>query len=79
MIFLNDVAAGSDDILDMIHQCKFQQADMTCAMNWTFLGTDPAFHGSWTAREMRDDAFLKHLNEKGLVMCLGSVLGEPLD
>jgi alpha-1,3-mannosyltransferase len=31
-IFLNDVIACPDDILELTHQRVFQKADMTCAM-----------------------------------------------
>ena len=34
VIFLNDVAICMEDILELIHQRKFQEADVACAMDW---------------------------------------------
>lgn len=44
IVFLNDVAACSDDILELIHQRKAQNADMTCGMDWTYSGHEPTFY-----------------------------------
>ena len=37
VIFLNDVAICMEDILELIHQRMFQEAVMTCAMDWTYV------------------------------------------
>lgn len=44
VIFLNDVSICMEDILELIHQRIFQEADMTCAMDWTYVGSDPTFY-----------------------------------
>ncbi|KAK3339587.1 cryptococcal mannosyltransferase 1-domain-containing protein [Neurospora tetraspora] len=36
VIFLNDVAAYTDDILELVYQRRFFGADMICAMDWTY-------------------------------------------
>ncbi|KAK2628501.1 hypothetical protein QTJ16_001604 [Diplocarpon rosae] len=57
VIFLNDVALCSDDILELIHQRVWQGADMTCGMDWTYLGEDPTFYDVWIACGMTGDSF----------------------
>jgi alpha-1,3-mannosyltransferase len=57
VIFLNDVIACPDDILELIHQRVFQKADMTCAMDWAYLGPNPTFYDVWIARGMTGDTF----------------------
>ncbi|KAF2497149.1 alpha-1,3-mannosyltransferase CMT1 [Lophium mytilinum] len=57
VIFLNDVALCMEDILELIHQRVYQQADMTCAMDWTFLGDNPTFYDVWIASGMHGDSF----------------------
>ncbi len=57
VIFLNDVAICMEDILELIHQRIFQKADMTCAMDWTYVGPDPTFYDVWVARGMTGDTF----------------------
>lgn len=57
VIFLNDVAACHEDILELVHQRKFLGADMTCAMDWTYAGRDPTFYDVWIARGMNGDTF----------------------
>ncbi|KAL0467605.1 cryptococcal mannosyltransferase 1 domain-containing protein [Neurospora intermedia] len=52
VIFLNDVAACTDDILELVHQRRFLGADMTCAMDWTYAGQDPTFYDVWIARTL---------------------------
>jgi alpha-1,3-mannosyltransferase len=47
VIFLNDVSVYMEDILELIHQRVYQQADMTCPMDWIFgkgLEREPAFY-----------------------------------
>jgi len=57
IIFLNDISLCAEDILELIHQRQVQQADMTCAMDWTFVGPDPTFYDVWIARGMTGDSF----------------------
>ena len=57
IILINDVALCMEDILELIHQRKYQNADMTCAMDWTYVGPDPTFYDVWIARGMNGDTF----------------------
>lgn len=57
VVFINDVALCMEDILELIHQRKYQNADMTCAMDWTYVGPDPTFYDVWIARGMNGDTF----------------------
>ncbi|KAI2617852.1 glycosyltransferase family 69 protein [Hypoxylon sp. NC1633] len=45
------------DILELVHQRIFQSADMTCAMDWTFVGRDPTFYDVWVSRTLQRDLF----------------------
>ena len=40
VIFINDVALCMEDILELVHQKAYQEADMTCAMDWINDGSD---------------------------------------
>ncbi|PCD22052.1 hypothetical protein AU210_015854 [Fusarium oxysporum f. sp. radicis-cucumerinum] len=55
IIFLNDVTACSDDILELVYQRKFLGADMTCAMDWNL--ENPRFYDVWISRDMNGDSF----------------------
>ncbi|KAL9101069.1 MAG: hypothetical protein Q9163_003632 [Psora crenata] len=57
VIFINDVAICMEDILELIHQRNYQNADMTCAMDWTHVGPEPTFYDVWIARGMNGDTF----------------------
>ena len=57
VVFINDVALCMEDILELIHQRKYQNADMTCAMDWTYVGPNPTFYDVWIARGMNGDTF----------------------
>ncbi|KAK3376345.1 glycosyltransferase family 69 protein [Lasiosphaeria ovina] len=59
VVFLNDVAICAEDILELIHQRRFQGADMACAMDWTYAGQDPTFYDVWVARGMTGDSFFE--------------------
>lgn len=52
VVFLNDVAACPDDVLELLHQRDFQRADMVCAMDWTYVGADPTFYDVWVSRTL---------------------------
>ncbi|KAL8808005.1 MAG: hypothetical protein Q9200_004447 [Gallowayella weberi] len=57
VVFINDVAICMEDILELIYQRHRQNADMTCAMDWTYVGPDPTFYDVWVARGMNGDSF----------------------
>lgn len=57
IIFLNDVAACMEDILELAYQRVYLEADMTCAMDWTYLGRDPTFYDVWISRTISGDSF----------------------
>ncbi|OAQ66119.1 glycosyltransferase family 69 [Pochonia chlamydosporia 170] len=57
VVFLNDVSACAEDILELLHQKKSLGADMTCAMDWTHAAKDPTFYDVWVARSIDGDSF----------------------
>jgi alpha-1,3-mannosyltransferase len=57
VIFLNDVAICLEDILELIHQRQWLGADMTCGMDWVYVGRDPTFYDVWIARTITGDLF----------------------
>ncbi|KAK4133961.1 glycosyltransferase family 69 protein [Trichocladium antarcticum] len=57
VIFLNDVAICAEDILELAHQRRVLGADMTCGMDWTYVGADPTFYDVWIARTLAGDSF----------------------
>lgn len=57
VLFINDVAICAEDILELIHQRRHQNADMTCAMDWIFSGT--SFYDVWVSRGMNGDQFFE--------------------
>lgn len=57
VVFLNDVSICMEDIMELIHQRLLQNADMTCAMDWTYVGEHPTFYDVWIARDMKGDTF----------------------
>ncbi|KAK4195470.1 glycosyltransferase family 69 protein [Triangularia verruculosa] len=59
VIFLNDVAICLEDILELVHQQRALGADMTCGMDWTYVGPDPTFYDVWIARGMNGDSFFE--------------------
>lgn len=59
IIFLNDIALCMEDVLELLHQRKWQGADQTCAMDWTYVGDNPTFYDVWIARGMTGDTFFK--------------------
>lgn len=56
-IFLNDVALCMEDILELIHQRRYQHADMVCGMDWIYLSPNPTFYDVWIARDMSGNSF----------------------
>lgn len=59
VIFLNDVAICMEDILELVYQRSFLGADMTCAMDWTYVGRDPTFYDVWVSRTMSGESFFR--------------------
>lgn len=57
IIFLNDVAACMEDILELAYQRVHLEADMTCAMDWTYAGRDPTFYDVWISRTISGETF----------------------
>lgn len=57
VVFLNDVAACMEDILELAYQRVNLAADMTCAMDWTYVGPNPTFYDVWIARTMSGESF----------------------
>lgn len=59
VVFINDVAICPEDILELLHQRRHLDADMTCAFDWTYVGRDPTFYDVWVARGMNGDSFFE--------------------
>ena len=59
-IFLNDVAACSEDILELLYQKQVIGADMTCAMDWTYGVHGAVFYDVWISRTIDGDSFFNH-------------------
>ncbi|OAA52032.1 glycosyltransferase family 69 protein [Metarhizium rileyi] len=57
VIFLNDVSACAEDILELVYQRTALGADMTCAMDWTHVFKHPTFYDVWVARTIDGDSF----------------------
>lgn len=49
VLFINDVAACPDDLLELALQRRKLNADMTCAMDFTYAGPDPTFYDVWVS------------------------------
>jgi alpha-1,3-mannosyltransferase len=62
IIFLNDVGACPDDILELILQQRHQTADMVCGFDWNFRAGDYQFYDVWIARSMVGDTFFPALD-----------------
>lgn len=65
VLFINDVAACAEDLLELLHQRALQSADMTCAMDWSHPGPDPLFYDVWVARALNGDLFFDIPAETG--------------
>ena len=59
VIFLNDVAICPEDLLELTRQKRALGADMTCGMDWTYVGRDPTFYDVWVARTITGDSFFE--------------------
>lgn len=65
VVFLNDVAACAEDMLELVHQRAAQGADMTCAMDWTHPGPEAIFYDVWISRALNGDIFFDIPNGTG--------------
>jgi alpha-1,3-mannosyltransferase len=63
VVFINDVAICLEDILELVHQRKYQGADMACAFDWIGGGENeedqPVFYDSYIARGINGDLFFE--------------------
>ncbi|KAL8849886.1 MAG: hypothetical protein Q9221_005152 [Calogaya cf. arnoldii] len=59
VVFVNDVVICTEDILELIYQRHRQNADMTCAMDWTFPGDRAFFYDKWISRGINGDTFFE--------------------
>ncbi|CVK90314.1 related to alpha-1,3-mannosyltransferase [Fusarium mangiferae] len=59
VLFINDVSACTEDILELALQRRSLNADMACAMDWTYVGPDPTFYDIWIARTIAGDSFFE--------------------
>uniref|UniRef100_A0A0D2XI22 Alpha-1,3-mannosyltransferase CMT1 n=1 Tax=Fusarium oxysporum (strain Fo5176) TaxID=660025 RepID=A0A0D2XI22_FUSOF len=59
VLFINDVSACAEDILELALQRRSLNADMTCAMDWTYVGPGPTFYDIWIARTISGDSFFE--------------------
>lgn len=57
VVFINDVAACPDDMLELIHQRTLQEADMACGVDWTDGTKTPIFYDNWISRTMQGDSW----------------------
>lgn len=57
IIFLNDIAPCTEDILELVHQRSVLKADMTCAMDW--INDGECFYDSWIARQINGELFFE--------------------
>ncbi|KAI5459407.1 cryptococcal mannosyltransferase 1-domain-containing protein [Mariannaea sp. PMI_226] len=59
VLFINDVAACTEDLLELALQRRSLGADMTCAMDWAYAGADPTFYDVWVSRTIHGDSFFE--------------------
>lgn len=60
VIFLNDVAACPDDILELIYQRRNLGADMVCGMDWNSPDSgDSLFYDVWISRDINGESFFR--------------------
>ncbi|KAK0631530.1 cryptococcal mannosyltransferase 1-domain-containing protein [Immersiella caudata] len=60
-VFINDVAICMEDILELIYQKRYQNADMACAFDWIGGGEEgeAVFYDSYIARGINGDLFFE--------------------
>lgn len=54
IVFINDISPCPNDILELIHQRRIQNASMACPMDYS---DDGLFYDIWVARSMTGDIF----------------------
>jgi alpha-1,3-mannosyltransferase len=59
ILFMNDVSICMKDMVEMIHQRLYQNAEIACDMNWTYIGPDTTFYDVWIGRGKNNDSFLE--------------------
>ncbi|KAL8734173.1 MAG: hypothetical protein Q9166_001658 [cf. Caloplaca sp. 2 TL-2023] len=59
ILFINGVSLCLEDVLELIHQRKKQNAELVCAMNWVYVGKNPTSYHVWIARDMNGETFFK--------------------
>lgn len=57
ILFVNDVAACAEDLLELAFQQRKLNADMTCAMDWASDDPIPTFYDVWVSRTIAGDSF----------------------
>lgn len=57
IVFLNDVALCTEDILELIYQRQSLKADMTCAMDW--INGGGLFYDVWISRMINGETFFE--------------------
>ncbi|KAL9610394.1 MAG: hypothetical protein Q9167_004904 [Letrouitia subvulpina] len=55
IIFINDIIACANDILELFHQYHMQEADMVCSMDYL----RGLFYDSWISRSMTGDLYIE--------------------
>ncbi|KAK0627643.1 cryptococcal mannosyltransferase 1-domain-containing protein, partial [Immersiella caudata] len=77
VLFINDVAACAEDLLELLHQRRLQSASLVCAMDWAHTSTEPNptppypltdpifFYDVWIARSLNGDIFFPIAPESG--------------
>ncbi|KAH8771903.1 family 69 glycosyltransferase [Diaporthe sp. PMI_573] len=66
VIFLNDVAICTEDILELAYQRNHLGADMACALDWTYVGRNPTFYDVWASRTLTGESFFRAPEDKSL-------------
>lgn len=64
VIFLKDVAICMEDILELAYQRNHLGADMTCAMDWNYVGRSPTFHDASDSRTLTGESFSRAPEDK---------------
>lgn len=59
ILFINDVAICTEDILELILQKHHLGADQVCALDWTWAGEYPTFYDVWVSRGMTGDTYFE--------------------
>ncbi|KAF2710086.1 glycosyltransferase family 69 protein [Pleomassaria siparia CBS 279.74] len=74
VIFSNDIALCMEDILELVHQRVLQGGDMTCVVDWTYVGDNPTFYDVWIAHGMTGESFFNIPENSSWAIFLGPLL-----